>query len=173
MGLILSRVRRIRKIVFLGITNAGKSSIISVLENEYSKTDARPPMPTRGSRVTFLNKGNRHFMIWELGGEQRTIQFWKCYFPKTDGVAFVIDGSDTANKHEAVGLLCSISREKSLDGAAVVVLVTKSCTDDEVAEIQKNGAHIFQGRKFRAFKTSIDNPSTILEAFEWFREAIG
>lgn len=173
MGSILSRIRRVRKIVFLGITGSGKSSIINVLEREYNKTDLEAPAPTRGFKVTLLQDHGRSTAVWELGGDEKTVQFWRCYLTNTRGVVFVIDGANAENKHEAISLLCDISREKSLEHAAILVLVHKSEAEIDISEIAKNGVHIFGRRKFKVFATSTENPETIVRAFEWLSHAIG
>lgn len=173
MGVVFSRMRRTRKVVFLGLSSSGKSSIINVIEKTYNKTDFEEPVPTRGFRVSFLRRNNRNFSIWELGGDDDTIQFWKCYLTSVNGVVFVIDGSDEANKHNSVSLLYEISREKSLENSTILVLVHKSGKEVSISEINKNGVYIFGKRKFKAVETSVERPETIVSAFEWFLNTIG
>lgn len=172
MGLILSRIRKVRKIVFLGLTGSGKSSIINVLEKMYNKTEIEAPTPTRGFKVTLLRDHGRCTAIWELGGDEKTVQFWRCYLTNTRGVVFVIDGANAENKHEAMGLICDISQEKSLEHSAILVMVHKSEAEIDISEIAKNGVHIFGRRKFKVFATNTENPDTIIRAFEWLYHVI-
>ena len=173
MGLILSRMRRARKVLFLGLSGSGKTSVVNILEREYNKTEAGPPNPTKGFKVTMLDRGNRNIVVWELGGDEKTMQFWNCYFTSVAGVVFVIDGSDGQNKHDAVGLLCEISRDKMLCGVPILILVHKSDSEVDLRELSRNGVHIFgKKRKFKVFKTSMEEPSTVLCSFNWLLDAM-
>ena len=173
MGVVFSRIRKARKVVFLGLSNSGKSSVVNILEKEYNKTDLEQPSPTQGFKVSLLRRNNRNINVWELGGDDDTIQFWKCYFTNVNGIVFVIDGSDPNNKHRSISLLYDISREKSLEGVAILILIHKSGKEIDIAEINKNGVHIFGKRKFRAFDTSTESPETVVSAFEWLLNTIG
>lgn len=173
MGVVFSRMRRTRKIVFLGLSNSGKSSIIKVVERTYNKTDTEEPVTTKGFKVSFLQRNNRNFSIWELGGEENIVQFWKCYLTNVNGVVFVIDGSDEDNKHKSISLMYEISREKSLENSVILILVHKSGKEVNISELNKNGVHLFGRRKFKAFETSVERPDTIISAFEWFLNTVG
>lgn len=51
-------------------------------------------MPTIGFNVETLQYKNIKFQVWDLGGQSSIRPYWRCYYPHTDAVIFVIDSTD-------------------------------------------------------------------------------
>ena len=51
-------------IIFLGLDNAGKTTILKAIANE----EIQSVMPTQGFNVKQLAVGNFKFNVWDLGG---------------------------------------------------------------------------------------------------------
>lgn len=92
------------KILFTGLDNSGKTSIILALQNKYSKiATLQPTRQTERSAFSYL--GNR-ITRWDLGGQQRyRISYLKNpgkFFDRTAIAIFVIDVQDRERINEAV-----------------------------------------------------------------------
>ena len=38
---------------------------------------------------------NIKFQVWDLGGQTSIRPYWRCYYPNTDAIIFVVDSADT------------------------------------------------------------------------------
>ena len=56
--------------------------------------EVKVTVPTLGFNVESVNYENLTFQMWDLGGQSEIRPYWKCYYPKTNAVVFVIDSSD-------------------------------------------------------------------------------
>jgi GTPase SAR1 family protein len=36
-----------------------------------------------------------HGQVWDLGGQTSIRPYWRCYYPNTDAIIFVVDSCDT------------------------------------------------------------------------------
>lgn len=42
-----------------------------------------------------LQYKNIKFQVWDLGGQTSIRPYWRCYYPNTDAVIYVVDSADT------------------------------------------------------------------------------
>ena len=96
MGHLFSKVfdnlvgSRERRILILGLDNAGKTTILYRLQrDEVIKT-----VPTVGFNVETVQYKNIKFQVWDLGGQTAIRPYWRCYYPNTDCVIYVVDSAD-------------------------------------------------------------------------------
>jgi len=168
------------KILFTGLDNSGKTSIILALQNKYSKIAIlQPTRQTERSAFTYL--GNR-ITRWDLGGQQRyRIAYLKSpgkYFDKTSVCVFVIDVQDKERIDEGVGYLKEvITMFKQLNIAPPIYIFLHKADPDWIQVVEDlQGTHLSSiGKKIRDaiggtsklfFKvTSIFDPWTIISAF--------
>jgi len=47
-----------------------------------------------GFNVESLKYENINFQVWDLGGQTEIRPYWRCYYPNTNAVIYVIDSSD-------------------------------------------------------------------------------
>lgn len=52
-------------------------------------------VPTIGFNVETLQYKNIKFQVWDLGGQSTIRPYWRCYYPNTDAIIFVVDSADT------------------------------------------------------------------------------
>lgn len=87
-----------RKIVVLGLENAGKTTIVDLLKQETSVTLRKPPdmNPTKGVERRSLFDGK--IMIWDLGGQEiyrnEYLANPESYFKKISFCYYVVDIQD-------------------------------------------------------------------------------
>ena len=96
MGHLFSKVfdnlvgSRERRILILGLDNAGKTTILYRLQrDEVIKT-----VPTVGFNVETVQYKNIKFQVWDLGGQTAIRPYGRCYYPNTDCVIYVVDSAD-------------------------------------------------------------------------------
>ena len=57
--------------------------------------EAIQTIPTIGFNVETLQYKNIKFQVWDLGGQTSIRPYWRCYYPNTDAIIFVVDSADT------------------------------------------------------------------------------
>jgi ADP-ribosylation factor-like protein 1 len=111
MGIFFSRLfqslfgsKEVR-ILILGLDNAGKTTILYRLQNDDDAVVQT--IPTIGFNVEVLQYKNIKFQVWDLGGQTSIRPYWRCYYPNTDAIIFVVDSCD--NERLGIGELASAS----------------------------------------------------------------
>ena len=87
------------RILILGLDNAGKTTILYRLQNDSEENIQT--IPTIGFNVEVLQYKNIKFQVWDLGGQTSIRPYWRCYYPNTDAIIFVVDSCDTERLHIA------------------------------------------------------------------------
>ena len=78
------------KIVFLGLDNSGKTTLMNLLKTgKVTQAD-----PTKHAHQTKLTIGNVNINAFDLGGHQTMRNAWKNYFPKLDAIIYIVDTAD-------------------------------------------------------------------------------
>ncbi|KAK4392641.1 ADP-ribosylation factor 1, partial [Sesamum angolense] len=97
MGIVFTRLfsslfgNKEARILVLGLDNAGKTTILYRLQmGEVVST-----IPTIGFNVETMQYNNIKFQVWDLGGQTSIRPYWRCYFPNTQAIIYVVDSSDT------------------------------------------------------------------------------
>ena len=110
------------KIVFLGLSGAGKTSILYQLkcDNSFEIT------PTVGFNVETVRLSRSvSFMIWDVRGDSRLTPLWRQYFAESGGVVFVVDAADPSTFCEAKEALDWILSSDEIKGVPFLLLANK------------------------------------------------
>lgn len=122
---ILEYVVRLRQrprrltIVFLGLSNAGKTTIIRVLGDELK---AEATVPTQGFVLKKLNVNGVKCDVLDVGG---TDSYWRQYFNEASGVVFVVDTSNVEALPTAADELELILEEEKLLRVPTLIFANK------------------------------------------------
>merc|ERR1712228_1037201 len=107
------------RILILGLDNAGKTTILYRLQNEGD--EAIQTIPTIGFNVETLQYKNIKFQVWDLGGQSSIRPYWRCYYPNTDAIIYVVDSNDKNRIGDSKSELTLMLQEEELKEVPVMV----------------------------------------------------
>ena len=165
------------RIVFLGLDNAGKTTLLHTLRD--GKVIVHEP--TRHPQADELVIGNIRFKTHDLGGHAAARRLWKQYFTGIDGVVFLVDTTDHARIKEAGEELSALLMEESLAKVPFLILGNKidapgACNEamlTQTMEIDsaltdKAGGKLADGtRPIQVFMCSVFKRSGYADGFKW------
>lgn len=174
MGLLFSRVfqalfgsKEVR-ILILGLDNAGKTTILYKLQNETD--EAVQTIPTIGFNVETLQYKNIKFQVWDLGGQTSIRPYWRCYYPNTDAIIFVVDSADKERLNVARQELQAMLEEEELKEAILLVFANKQ--DQKGALNAKDVSEALslpdvRNRQWSIQETCAVKAKGLFEGFDW------
>jgi len=179
MGIVLSRMfeslfgsKEVR-ILILGLDNAGKTTILYRLQNE--SDEAVQTIPTIGFNVETLQYKNIKFQVWDLGGQTSIRPYWRCYYPNTDAIIFVVDSADTERMPVARGELAAMLEEEELADAILLVFANKQDQKGSLNAQQVSdalGLPEVRNRQWSIQETSALRGKGLFEGFDWLVSSI-
>mmetsp|Transcript_21786 Transcript_21786/g.51874 ORF Transcript_21786/g.51874 Transcript_21786/m.51874 type:complete len:176 (-) Transcript_21786:86-613(-) len=137
------------KILFLGLDNAGKTTLLHVLRDQ-KVTQATP---TQHPNKEELTMGSVKFTTFDLGGHEAARELWKDYFPSVSALIFMVDSADRARFPEAKKELDSLLAADELANIPVCVLGNKIDVQSAASEPELRrelGLNMTTGKPARA-----------------------
>lgn len=110
-----------KSIVFLGLDNAGKTTLMHLL----IKNELLTHTPTVHPTSEEMTVGGVQFTAFDLGGHEQARRVWKDYTTAVDAVVFIIDMADRERSREAHHELHALLACEDLIGVPFLVLGNK------------------------------------------------
>uniref|UniRef100_A0A6S9DTD2 Uncharacterized protein n=1 Tax=Heterosigma akashiwo TaxID=2829 RepID=A0A6S9DTD2_HETAK len=156
------------RILILGLDNAGKTTILYRLQND--SDEVIQTVPTIGFNVETLQYKNIKFQVWDLGGQTSIRPYWRCYYPNTDAIIFVVDSADAERVHVARQELSAMLEEEDLRDAILLVFANKQDQRGALnaAQISESlGLSEIRNRQWSIQETSALKGNGLYEGFDW------
>mmetsp|Transcript_18291 Transcript_18291/g.45771 ORF Transcript_18291/g.45771 Transcript_18291/m.45771 type:complete len:198 (-) Transcript_18291:783-1376(-) len=171
------------KILFLGLDNAGKTTLLHVLSNDRLAQET----PTYHPNQQDLVIGTICFKTFDLGGHDTARELWKDYFVKVDAVVYLVDAAERERLSESKKELDNLLSDDQLQGVPFVILgnkidISSAASEDEMksalgvlrqttgkgkVNLEKTEKGTFVTRPMEVFMCSVKKKMGYGEAFQW------
>eukprot|EP00800_Vazella_pourtalesii_P009253 TRINITY_DN233_c0_g1_i1.p1 TRINITY_DN233_c0_g1~~TRINITY_DN233_c0_g1_i1.p1 ORF type:complete len:194 (-),score=34.11 TRINITY_DN233_c0_g1_i1:345-926(-) len=162
------------KLVFLGLDNAGKTTLLHMLRDGKLGQHVPTTHPTKEE----LSLGGITFTTYDLGGHEQARVVWKQYFPAVDAIVFIIDAFDRSRFEESKIEFDSLLRDEQVANSPILILGNKvdrsgAASEEELRmffQLQttgKTGPDTTRVRPVELFMCSVLKEYGYGEGFRW------
>lgn len=124
------------KLLFLGLDNAGKTTLLHMLRDNKLIQHT----PTRNPTSEELRMGNIMFTTLDLGGHKEARKLWKDYYQSVDAVVFLVDASDKERIEESKRELDTLLGDEEMRVVPIMCLGNKVDKPGALSEPQLRDA---------------------------------
>jgi len=150
------------RLAFLGLDNAGKTSLVQLLSTGVVHQSA----PTMHPTTEEVKTAGVTFMTVDLGGHRQARRVWRDYCMDVQGLVFLVDASDRARLNEARGELAGILSE--VPGLPVAVLGNKVDRREALGKTELLTAlGLTENHLLRVWSVSVLKRQHLQEPFAW------
>mmetsp|Transcript_10743 Transcript_10743/g.19413 ORF Transcript_10743/g.19413 Transcript_10743/m.19413 type:complete len:191 (-) Transcript_10743:4432-5004(-) len=171
------------KILFLGLDNAGKTTLMHVLRDDKISQHIPTQQPTAEEVVI----GKVRFRAFDLGGHEAARRIWANYYSSVDAVIFLVDANDRVRFDEVKQELDQLLTDEQLNEVPFLILGNKidmprAASEDELRHAL-GLAHLTTGkggatssvkdvRPIEIFMCSVVRKMGFAEGFKWLEQYV-
>lgn len=123
----------------------------------------------------FFPSHYNQFQVWDLGGQTSIRPYWRCYYPNTDAIVFVVDSADVERMNVAKGELAAMLEEEELNNSILLVFANKQDQKGALNAQQISdalGLPEVRNRQWSIQETSALQGKGLFEGFDWLVQCI-
>jgi len=167
------------RIIFLGLDNAGKTTLLHMLKDDRLAVHKPTVYPT----MEELNLGNIKLRTFDLGGHETARKVWKDYLTTVDAIVFIVDAGDRPRFAESKKELDMLLSSEQIARVPILVLGNKidkpyAASEEELRQalglIHTTGKNIKvdsnEMRPIEVFMCSIVKRQGYGEGFRWMSQ---
>ena len=127
-------------------------------------------VPTIGFNVETLRYKNIKFQVWDLGGQTSIRPYWRCYYPNTDAIIFVVDSTDVERLDIVRSELFALLDEEELKDAILLLMANKQDMKGALKGPQLSealGLASIRNRQWSIQETSATQGKGLFDGFDW------
>ncbi|KAF4682810.1 ADP-ribosylation factor protein 3 [Perkinsus olseni] len=170
--------REERKLIIVGVDNAGKTTTLEQLKRNYTGKGMEPGRipPTVGLNVGRIAMDHVDAVFWDVGGQIALRELWSSYYEDCNGIVFVVDSGDEKRmRNDVATALRQVLSDRRLAHKPLAFLCNKhdlpnAMPASEVQEVVGLPEQI--DRPMKVFSVSALKNEGIDDAMHWLlREA--